>query len=84
MILGKGLQLAQVSELSKLAKSVGLVRLCDLAGDDLLLADKWMELGAVGHDDGLRPIGCISMSVVAGPGVIILITAAAEEEGEEE
>ena len=37
-MLGNGLQLAQVSELSKLAKSVGLaLRLCDLAGDDLLL-----------------------------------------------
>lgn len=75
-MLGKGLQLAQVSELSKLAKSVGLARLCDLAGDDLLLVAPVVGCCC--------PNGCISIKVVAGPAAIILIIAAVEQVEEEE
>lgn len=75
-MLGKGLQLAHVSELSKLARSVGRVRLCwteaDLAGDDLLLLVDgccwgWFDI----------PIGCISIKV-AGPAAMTV-----EEQQEE-
>lgn len=67
--LGNGWQLAHVSELSKLAKSVGLVLpRCCRAGEDL-----------VGLDDDVNsapppPRGCISMAEV-------LAAAIMEDEG---